>query len=382
MYTLNEHGGEKDDFFEDITLIIAYIYLVNKLKDWTLLKTDKLFKGPITWSAPFVAGLLSALVMGDPLFDNDRVLDLRAVPVFIIAYIGGLRWGMVSAILPVLYSIYSEGGASFQASALGIILPILIGAAFRQKNTIDPIDTIINIKKIILSFCTYILIDLAIRPLWLHVRFLDYIINYFYLTLFSGISLITIALMLNDSNNHRLFEKELVYLSNHDQLTGLPNRRYYKSELRKIKNVNSPVAIGMIDVDYFKIYNDTHGHVAGDYVLKEIGNILNDSIRKDDGFVARYGGEEFIILFENVSVENIQRILERVRVRVEEFPFQGRETQPNGMVTLSIGISSSCGKKELKKLMEEADQALYQSKENGRNQITHFQHDQKINTGK
>jgi len=357
-----------DIFLEDMAQIIAYIYLVNKLKDWILSKKNKLFKIIIIWMTPFVAGLLSVIVMGEPLFEKQIVLDLRAVPVFFVSYIGGLKWGMFSSILPIIYSIYSEGVVSFQASLLGILLPILIGATFRQTQTRDPIDAIVKIKRLVLSFGLYIFVDLAIRFLWLNVNLSECIINHLYLTLFSSVSLITIALMLNDSNKHRLFEKELHYLANYDQLTGLPNRRYYKSELNKINNVERPLAIGMVDVDYFKLYNDTHGHIAGDYVLKEIGKILNDNIRKDDGFVARYGGEEFIILFENVSLDDIHLVLERVRVKVEEYTFQGRETQPEGKITLSIGYSY--GHKDLNKLVEEADQALYQSKENGRNQIT------------
>lgn len=125
----------------------------------------------------------------------------------------------------------------------------------------------------------------------------------------------------------------------------------------------------MCDVDYFKNYSDTHGHPAGDAVLRTIGQLLSDSMREEDVF-ARYGGKEFIICFSNVnSLQTAAGIAERFRNLVETYPFYGEEKQPNGTLTISIGLSSVLIEKSLDKLIDEADKALFVSKEARRNSI-------------
>ncbi|MFT9485944.1 MAG: diguanylate cyclase domain-containing protein [Tepidibacillus sp.] len=357
-------------FFEDMTLIISYIYIFNKMKDFIINKNKK-WERMLTLFAPIVGGILSISVMIEPLVFNKMEFDLRAIPIFIVAYVGGMKLGVVSAALPVSYRFLMGGDAVWQGLASGILLPMLIGGLFHPSSRFRPRTMIINIKRELVVYTIYIIVDFVIG-LFQDIPMDRWIEHHILLAAFSWISISTITLMLNDSSRQYLYEKELKYLSTHDELTNLPNRRYYQRKLKKLKGNENPIGVAMVDVDYFKQYNDTFGHVAGDLVLKKVAEIMSDHIRKEEGFVARYGGEEFIIFFKKVDRSEMNIILERIRSFVEQYPFQGVEKQPNGRLTISIGVSFADLGETVDQLIEEADQALYNSKENGRNRITFY----------
>ena len=172
--------------------------------------------------------------------------------------------------------------------------------------------------------------------------------------------------------------KELSVL---DDLTQLYNRRYLnqklEEEMKRSKRFDRPLTCVMIDIDHFKSYNDTHGHPKGDEILRELARIFLDNCRDID-LVARYGGEEFCILLpETVGSEAIQQA-ERIRVLVEEFHFEGEELQPDGRLTVSLGVAvfpdDAASKEEI---IEFADRALYWAKESGRNRVKRFSHKKK-----
>ena len=122
-------------------------------------------------------------------------------------------------------------------------------------------------------------------------------------------------------------------------------------------------------MDSFKQYNDTHGHMAGDRLLHTLGKILTERLRSC-AMVARYGGEEFVMLLPETPKEGALVVAEKIRRRIEDHPFPGRDTQPDGKVTVSLGVvtfpqdGSNRGT-----LMQRADQALYQAKQDGRNRV-------------
>jgi diguanylate cyclase (GGDEF)-like protein len=125
----------------------------------------------------------------------------------------------------------------------------------------------------------------------------------------------------------------------------------------------------MLDVDHFKTYNDTHGHLAGDAVLSGVGAILRDAI-PEGGVSARYGGEEFVVLLPNTQHVRAAEIAEVVRCRVETHPFEGRERQPGGKVTVSLGVATFSDQDgDSNALIGRADEALYRAKETGRNRV-------------
>jgi diguanylate cyclase (GGDEF)-like protein len=161
--------------------------------------------------------------------------------------------------------------------------------------------------------------------------------------------------------------KELERLSVTDLLTGLRNRRYlleaFDKEIRRADRHERPFCVLMIDVDRFKQYNDTHGHLAGDHVLSGMGRVIQDATRDDD-VVARYGGEEFIVLLPECELSNAVLAGERVRTRLAKESFDGRT------VTISVGAAEfPMHGDSAAAVIAAADEALYEAKRLGRDQV-------------
>lgn len=167
--------------------------------------------------------------------------------------------------------------------------------------------------------------------------------------------------------------RKLEGLANKDGLTGLYNHRFFYDALEGIMKLcekeNKPVAMIFMDIDYFKNYNDLYGHQKGDEVLKSLGFILKNSFRKDD-IVARYGGEEFAIILPNTPEEDASKLAEELRSKIEKTYFYGEENQPNGKLTVSIGISVYPDKAQnALELFKSADDALYRAKFFDKNRV-------------
>jgi PleD family two-component response regulator len=179
------------------------------------------------------------------------------------------------------------------------------------------------------------------------------------------------------------------YKAIHDGLTGLFNQKYFKESLEKeisrSKRYKRPVSLIMCDIDYFKKFNDNYGHLSGDKVLKTVADIIQSNVRTFD-IVARYGGEEFAVLLMEAGFEEARSVAERLKTltdqaveiagriksKVENTLVEIDHTKAH--VTLSMGVASYDGHEDYKPeyLISEADHALYESKNNGRNQITIF----------
>jgi diguanylate cyclase (GGDEF)-like protein len=131
----------------------------------------------------------------------------------------------------------------------------------------------------------------------------------------------------------------------------------------------------MFDVDNFKNYNDNHGHLKGSEVLKQVGNIMRKCFRSSD-VLAKYGGDEFVIILPDSDKVGAFLAADRLREVVEEEPFEGREQQPLGKITLSLGISSYPEHgSTLEDLLDRADKALYSAKKTGRNRTVLYSDD-------
>ncbi len=172
--------------------------------------------------------------------------------------------------------------------------------------------------------------------------------------------------------NVELFEKTKL-LSITDGLTQIYNRRHFEKTISEIltkSQINhSPFSIAMCDIDFFKFYNDINGHLAGDYVLKTIADILKKGVKGSD-IVARYGGEEFIILFPDTTKENAIKICEKLRQKIKDFKFPNEESQPNGDLTISFGVASFPEDGiTSEELIRKADMALYKAKELGKDRV-------------
>jgi len=158
-----------------------------------------------------------------------------------------------------------------------------------------------------------------------------------------------------------------------DGLTSLYNHRYFQEalslELARAKRYEKQCAVVFMDVDNFKHYNDTHGHPEGDRLLRELAEILMSHSRNSD-LAARYGGEEFVLMLPETPRDAALGIAEGLRAKVAEASFVGREQQPLGKVTVSVGVA--CYPQhgvEPAALMECADQFLYKAKHGGKNMV-------------
>ncbi len=127
----------------------------------------------------------------------------------------------------------------------------------------------------------------------------------------------------------------------------------------------------MIDIDYFKLYNDTYGHIAGDECLKKVACTLKTVVKRPADFVARYGGEEFAILLPGIDQAGVMIVGEKIRRSVEAMGIEHRPSSLGGKVTVSVGVAVLVPTAAMKqeKLLELADQALYRAKQAGRNQV-------------
>jgi diguanylate cyclase (GGDEF)-like protein len=168
------------------------------------------------------------------------------------------------------------------------------------------------------------------------------------------------------------FKNHLVKDSETDFLTILPNRSYLNWRFEELICQHDSICVVIADIDYFKIVNDTYGHIVGDEVLKEVAAQLNTNLRSDD-ISGRWGGEEFVMLLPNTSCQKAFKIVERIRENIANTPFQVSSSNHIFNTTISFGMSESPTKNvSFKQLIEEADQALYQAKNNGRNQSKIF----------
>lgn len=209
-------------------------------------------------------------------------------------------------------------------------------------------------------------------------RLLSILVNITAIHLFAGVMVV-----FNMRMKERQFESdralsrlnnELKALSELDGLTTLPNRRKIDETLEFWKAVYArkpdSLAIIMLDVDHFKDYNDTCGHLAGDDALKKIASIITSCLFRDADFVGRFGGEEFLVVLPGITRLGAFTIAERIRLAVEEalFTYDGTAAK---CVTVSAGIAYSemCSREAFDPLISLADEALYEAKQAGRNRV-------------
>lgn len=174
-------------------------------------------------------------------------------------------------------------------------------------------------------------------------------------------------------NQHR---ENTLHLANIDELTGVYNHRYFQNSLsehiHEADKSNKVLGLLFIDIDHFKYYNDLYGHSAGDVVLNKFGEIFKKNVREND-VIARYGGEEFAIILPDTCEEEAVEIGNRLRDAVENTHFEGEENQPNGNLTISIGVSYYPIKaKNKKELINTADDALYRAKFFNKNRVESY----------
>jgi diguanylate cyclase (GGDEF)-like protein len=165
--------------------------------------------------------------------------------------------------------------------------------------------------------------------------------------------------------------------AHHDGLTGLMNKRKFMERIGLMINDaeggGQSLGLFIFDIDFFKRYNDTNGHPAGDELLKDIAQVIRSSLRQGD-VACRYGGEEFVVAMPDTDGETSWRAAERIRQTIEQHRFAHEDSQPNCTLTISGGVASfPVDGATSTELLNHADQALYRAKAAGRNRVIRFQ---------
>jgi diguanylate cyclase (GGDEF)-like protein/PAS domain S-box-containing protein len=167
-------------------------------------------------------------------------------------------------------------------------------------------------------------------------------------------------------------------LSMIDGLTEIANRRSFEENLerewKRAERRSEALSLIMFDIDFFKLYNDTYGHLGGDFCLKRVASIAQKSLYRKPDFAARYGGEEFGIILPHTNEQDANLIAERIREAVEAEAIQHKGSKVNSVVTISVGVATMIPYPQMNKdkLIINADKALYQAKQEGRNQVRSF----------
>ena len=181
------------------------------------------------------------------------------------------------------------------------------------------------------------------------------------------------SIIFRDINEHKQYENKLIWLSTHDELTKIFNRRYFNQQIefewRRLIRSELYLALIMLDIDFFKNYNDTLGHQAGDICLQQIAAVISKALKRVSDFVARYGGEEFVILMPNTNIDGAVAVAKKIQDGIKNLNIPHPISEICGIVTVSMGVSSMIPTKACSSevLIRQADYSLYKAKEAGKN---------------
>lgn len=173
----------------------------------------------------------------------------------------------------------------------------------------------------------------------------------------------------------KLDEERVLSLSNIDGLTSIANRRrfdeFLNDEWNRCLRLKMPITLAVLDLDHFKLLNDTYGHQTGDNCLRKVGQVIKQFTRRPSDICARYGGEEFAIVFGDITLEKTIRIIEELIIAIKKLNIPNVNSPTKQILTVSIGLATMYpdNKNNQKDLFEAADKQLYRAKKNGRNQF-------------
>lgn len=174
--------------------------------------------------------------------------------------------------------------------------------------------------------------------------------------------------------------EQLLKLSSVDGLTGIANRRYFNEvlerEWRRSKREGQPLSVALADIDFFKNYNDTYGHLSGDDCIRKVAESIRNSLKRPGDMVARYGGEEFVVILPATDYCGSVQVSETIRLAIESLQLEHESSPIQQVLTVSVGVATVTPGNHAQMINPEqllaiADQALYKAKHLGRNRVYH-----------
>ncbi|SFK79940.1 diguanylate cyclase [Paenibacillus sp. 1_12] len=347
--------------FTDACVLIALSYAALKLKHRLFMERYEL------WSAPLLTGLACIIIMLQPHFGDPFAAVLYCIPIIM----AGLRFGWVISLLstlpPSLFLLIHEPVeiSSFLQIVQELLAPALVSSWFHKKESASAYAEISFMDG--LKICGMLGLSRFLFGgyIYTNTTIVDYFSQLLLLLLFALVIIVLIA-MYNEDNRTWVFQHRLEIQANQDRLTGLPNLRSFMNIAQNTAR-RRPLSIMMVDIDNFKLYNDTYGHLQGDLLLYEVGQLLSSTIHEHD-YAARYGGEEFIVLSHLTEDSQLSAYAHKLCHAVASHHSSCVERTG---VTVSIGISVSFNAQaDLLRTISEADEALYASKHSGKNRFT------------
>jgi diguanylate cyclase len=289
-------------------------------------------------------------------------IDGRALIVGFGAAFGGWPAALVATLMAVIMRVLL-GGAGVGPGVAGIAIAAVLGLFWRYRLKPAGRLGVVNLLGLGLLISLHLLAS-AVLGYALLVTMLTHIAPY----VVSASVVAALFLGLFIERELRQIAREQHWRRNAltDSLTGLPNRRAFEQGMGGLRVAGRPASLLIVDVDHFKLVNDTHGHAAGDYVLQRLAKTLRSNLRHDD-LLARLGGEELSILLPGSGVPEATAVAERLRAAVEAMglEWQGLPLE----VTISIGVAVGDGTTPASTLFTQADAALYAAKRGGRNRV-------------
>lgn len=348
-----------ENLISNAAIMISFLFIAGQLfrdKPINSSKSNKILAG-------IIGGLFGTVLMFfSTNITESAILDLRHFAISFVALFGGLIPTIIAAAIIAASRIIFWGLTTSSIIAILVIFYVAFSNTYLSQLTFSLKEklflmTLNNVITVYIAFY-FLLYDLNLLK--------ELIFSYGMINLFSWFLAAHLAQYILSSNeNYRKLKAQ----SKIDFLTGLNNVRQFDHTLNNclenFRKNNGSLSLLYIDVDFFKKVNDTYGHEAGDFILKELGTILTNSTRSDD-FVSRNGGEEFSVLLPNCTHSRALEIAERIRHTVEHYPFIYNKKKIN--ITISIGVSNYPKTiKDIEKIKKQADEFLYLAKNSGRN---------------
>ncbi|THE10598.1 GGDEF domain-containing protein [Bacillus timonensis] len=298
-----------------------------------------------------------------PVRFEDYKFDLRLVPLVIFSILFGWKHAIPALVIAVSWRLGMGGVGALPGVVFGMILPVTLALLFHKKDRAMPNP----LALFLLMTACWLVSDLPI--LFLVPNGVD-MFGEIYLIRILGlqVSAFILYFFIFQLDREVMVKRRLRFYAERDPLTGLYNMRYVENYIKN-RTSSRTMYIVMIDVDHFKRINDSFGHLHGDAVLKNVATTLTRLIPPHRSLLGRYGGEEFILFLEADSKESLMNIVSGIHSGIEHTPFYVEDQKLD--VTVSIGVSKLKGPEELYQAIEKADNSLYASKRNGRNQISY-----------